>query len=92
MEQAVATYRQLDSREIVETVKALNLRVEKRFPNSGLGKISAELLRVAEEKYRAGAMDSETELSPTVRGIPDECDHDCGRDRHGGAYSSIPDD
>ncbi len=49
MEQTVAKYRQLDSREIIETVKALNLRVEKRFPNSGLGKISAELLNVAEE-------------------------------------------
>jgi hypothetical protein len=49
MDETVAKYRQLDSQEIVATVKALNARIEGRFPNSGLGKISAELLRVAEE-------------------------------------------
>ena len=49
MDEIVAKYRRLDSREIVATVKALNGRIEGRFPDSGLGKISAELLRVAEE-------------------------------------------
>lgn len=49
MDQTVAKYRRLDSREIIETVKALNVRVEDRFPDSGLGKISRELLSVAEE-------------------------------------------
>jgi hypothetical protein len=49
MDETVAKYRRLDSQEIMRTVKALNVRIEGRFPQSGLGKISAELLRVAEE-------------------------------------------
>ena len=49
MGETVAKYRQLDSQEIVNTVKALHGRIEGRFPNSGLGKIAAELLRVANE-------------------------------------------
>jgi hypothetical protein len=49
MEERIAKYRQLDSQEIISTVKALTARIEGRFPNSGLGKISAELLRVANE-------------------------------------------
>lgn len=49
MDDTVAKYRRLDSREIIETVQALHARVEDRFPNSGLGKISRELLSVAEE-------------------------------------------
>ena len=49
MEERIAKYRQLDPQEIISTVKALNVRIEGRFPNSGLGKISAELLRVANE-------------------------------------------
>ena len=44
-----AKYRQLDSREIVETVRVLHGRIEARFPGSGLGKVVAELLLVAEE-------------------------------------------
>jgi hypothetical protein len=49
MDETVAKYRRLDPQEIISTVKALNARIEGRFPNSGLGKISAELLRVANE-------------------------------------------
>ena len=49
MDETLAKYRRLDSREIIETVRALQHRVERRFPNSGLGRISAELLRVADE-------------------------------------------
>ena len=49
MDQTVAKYRRLDSQEIVNTVKALQVRIEGRFPNSGLGKIVDELLRVANE-------------------------------------------
>jgi hypothetical protein len=49
MDETVAKYRRLDSQEIISTVKALNVRIEGRFPNSGLGKISAELLSVANE-------------------------------------------
>lgn len=45
-----AKYRQLDSREIVETVRVLQGRFESRFPGSGLGKVVSELLKVAEEK------------------------------------------
>lgn len=49
MDETVAKYRRLDSQEIIATVKALQHRIERRFPHSGLGKICAELLRVAEE-------------------------------------------
>src|SRR3954469_10789112 len=49
MDEIVAKYRRLDPQEIISTVKTLNVRIEGRFPNSGLGKISAELLRVATE-------------------------------------------
>jgi hypothetical protein len=49
MEPIVARYRQLDAEKIIETVRALHGRIEERFPGSGLGKIVAELLRVAEE-------------------------------------------
>lgn len=45
----VAKYRQLDSQEIVETVRALQSRIEARFPGSGLGKVVSELLQVAQE-------------------------------------------
>jgi hypothetical protein len=44
-----AKYRQLDSREIVETVRVLHGRIEARFPSSGLGKVVSELRQVAEE-------------------------------------------
>ena len=49
MKDSAASYRRLDSQEIIATVRALHARVEARFPHSGLGKICAELLRVAEE-------------------------------------------
>ena len=42
-------YRQLDPKEIVETVRVLRGRIEGRFPGSGLGKVVAELLQVAQE-------------------------------------------
>lgn len=44
-----SNYRQLDSREIVETVRVLHGRIEGRFPGSGLGKVVNELLHVAQE-------------------------------------------
>lgn len=44
-----ANYRQLDSQEIVETVRALQSRIEKRFPESGLGRVVNELLQVSQE-------------------------------------------
>jgi hypothetical protein len=49
MDQTATNYRQLDPQKIIETVQALKGRMEKRFPGSGLSKVAAELLRVAEE-------------------------------------------
>lgn len=49
MDQTVAQYRRLDSRKIVETVQALQGRVDDRFPGSGLGRVVVELRSVAEE-------------------------------------------
>jgi hypothetical protein len=49
MEQTVVEFRRLDSGRIIETVRALHDRIEERFPGSGLGKVVAELLLVAEE-------------------------------------------
>jgi hypothetical protein len=42
-------YRNLDPSKIVATAKALNRRINERFPGSGLSRVSAELLSVAEE-------------------------------------------
>jgi len=49
MAEPVAYYRRLDSQKIIETVKGLQRRIEKRFPGSGLSNVVAELLKVAEE-------------------------------------------
>jgi len=42
-------YRQLDAQKIVDTVKALHSRISERFPDSGLSRLSAEVLSVADE-------------------------------------------
>ena len=49
MKQSSAKFRQLDSQRIIETVQALHVRIEAKFPGSGLGKVIAEILRVAQE-------------------------------------------
>jgi hypothetical protein len=49
MAERVAYYRRLDAEKIIETVKALQKRIGKRFPDSGLSKVAEELLQVAEE-------------------------------------------
>jgi hypothetical protein len=49
MADPIAYYRRLDSERIIETVKSVHKRIEKRFPGSGLSKVVAELLQVAEE-------------------------------------------
>lgn len=49
MEETYAKFRQLNPDKIIETVQALQHRVEERFPGSGLGKVVAELLDVARE-------------------------------------------
>ena len=49
MSEVVANYRKLDPDKIVETVRTLQRRVEGRFPDSGLSKVTAELRQVAEE-------------------------------------------
>ncbi|HYG33479.1 MAG TPA: hypothetical protein VEC99_01765 [Clostridia bacterium] len=45
----MAKLRRLDPAKIVETVRSLHIRIEERFPASGLGKVVSELLLVAEE-------------------------------------------
>src|SRR6267142_1035994 len=42
-------YRKLDPDKIVETVRTLQTRVERRFPSSGLSNVISELLQVSEE-------------------------------------------
>jgi hypothetical protein len=42
-------FRRLDPQKIVETMQQLHGRIERRFPESGLSKVAAELQRVAEE-------------------------------------------
>jgi hypothetical protein len=49
MAEVVPKYRRLDPDKIVETVRTLRERIEKRFPESGLSKVVAELQQVAEE-------------------------------------------
>jgi len=49
MDAAVTNYRRLDPQKIIETVQALQTRIEGRFPDSGLSKVAAELSRVVRE-------------------------------------------
>lgn len=49
MDESVSKYRYLDPQKIIETVQALQSRITARFPNSGLGNVVAELLRVSQE-------------------------------------------
>src|SRR2546428_8707227 len=49
MPDLVSRYRRLDPDKIVETVRTLQTRVERRFPASGLSNVIAELLQVSEE-------------------------------------------
>lgn len=49
MTEKATSFRQLDSGKIIETVRHLHDRIERRFPASGLGKVVGELLQVAEE-------------------------------------------
>lgn len=49
MEPAVSKYRRLEPQRIIETVQALQGRIESRFPGSGLGQLVGELRDVAEE-------------------------------------------
>jgi len=49
MEETYAKFRQLDPKKIIDTVRSLHKRIEDRFPGSGLGKVVAEMLLVAEE-------------------------------------------
>jgi hypothetical protein len=52
MDDTIANYRHLDAQKIIDTVKALQGRIERRFPGSGLSKVAAELLKVAEETVK----------------------------------------
>jgi hypothetical protein len=49
MKQPIAPYRHLESNRIIETVEKLQSRIGDRFPGSGLSKLVAELLVVAQE-------------------------------------------
>src|SRR5438094_10584490 len=49
MAHLLSKYRKLDPDKIVETVRTLQTRVERRFPSSGLSNVIRELLHVAEE-------------------------------------------
>jgi hypothetical protein len=49
MADAIPYYRRLDSQKIIETVQHLRKRIERRFPGSGLGRVTEELQKVAEE-------------------------------------------
>src|SRR6266851_751334 len=49
MARTTAAYRRLDPGRIVETVRALQERIEGRFPGSGLSHVVTELLLVSEE-------------------------------------------
>lgn len=42
-------YRRLDPHKIVETAEVLHSRISERFPDAGLGKLSAEMTTVARE-------------------------------------------
>ena len=52
MEETFAKFRRLDPGKIIDTVRSLHARIEDRFPGSGLGKVVAELLIVAEETVK----------------------------------------
>jgi hypothetical protein len=41
------TYRQLDPQKIIETIQSLKSRIDRRFPEAGLGNVIGELQRVA---------------------------------------------
>ncbi len=42
-------YRHLDSLRITETIKTLQNRISERFPDSGLGKVCAELCEISRD-------------------------------------------
>ena len=52
-------YQSLDPARIIETLRKLQGRIEKRFPASGLGKVCAELLTTAETSSAEAAALSE---------------------------------
>ena len=49
MDEPPASFRRLDSQKIVESAHALRDRIGRRFPDSGLGNLSHEIVQVAEE-------------------------------------------
>src|SRR5215475_14417390 len=49
MKERIRPYRQLESERIIATVQKLQKRIDERFPGSGLGRLCAELLLIAQE-------------------------------------------
>ena len=45
-------YRKLDAQKIVDTARALQLRIAERFPDSGLSKLGAEVATVGDESMK----------------------------------------
>lgn len=60
----MSQYSELDAGRIVETSDALRLRVEERFPDSGLSKLGSELLSITQEAAAISA-----ELGRPNRGL-----------------------
>jgi hypothetical protein len=52
MQENAVVYRHLDENQILQTLRTLGHRIEERFPDSGLARVSAELLAVGEEARR----------------------------------------
>src|SRR5216117_3304341 len=56
-------YRRLEGTRIIETLQRLEQRIEERFPGSGLGRVSGELLAVANESLARAAYLARPNLS-----------------------------
>jgi hypothetical protein len=52
MQENAVVYRHLDENQILQTLRTLGHRIEERFPDSSLARVSAELLAVGEEARR----------------------------------------
>jgi hypothetical protein len=43
------TYDRLDPAKLIDTIRMLEIRIDERFPGSGLGKVCRELLQIAQQ-------------------------------------------
>lgn len=56
-------YRSLDSEKIIATIETLCRRIGERFPDSGLSKVSWELLTIAQESHKRSAWIAKPQLA-----------------------------